>query len=203
MANQPVQVVTNPQQLRGPRTTNRQTKAGTDFFEGDDAGFVRHRDALARSLRAIVTALETTESTRDYGGFSHIKVRMAAHAIAKSHRPQKKVFPSKWTPHVATAGIGEPIYAVTAASLREVIAVVEAVPAVVPTRVNTRTGEEESNPARARCEVSAIASIELWTSADRRSFSVAEATEWLGRSDAGRGYLVTSSRSRRLPTTSR
>lgn len=190
MANQPVQVVTNPQQLRGPRTTNRPNKAGTDFYEGADAAFSQHRDALVASLRSIVAAMSAVDSLREFGGTSHIKVTMAPRAIAKSHRPQKNVFPTKWTPHVATAGIGEPIYAVTVASLLEVIAVMSNVPVSVPTRRNPRTDLEEPNPSRARCEVSAIQSIAIWATPDKRKFSVAEATEWLERSDAGRSYIV-------------
>lgn len=190
MANQPVQVVTNPQQLRGRRTKSPPAKAGTDFYEGDNAGFVRHRDELVRSVRAIASALETEESLREFGGLAYIKVSLAANAIAKSHRPQKKVFPSRLTPHVATAGIGEPIYAVTPGSLLKVATVMESVAAVVPNRVNPKTELVEPNPSRERCEVSAIAAIELWTAADRRNFSVADATAWLGRSDTGSGYIV-------------
>lgn len=190
MANQPVQVVTNPQQLSGPRTKNRPAKAGTDFYDGRDAAFASHRDGLVRSLQTIIAALEAPEAIRDFGGLAHIKVTMAANAIAKSHRPQKKVFPSRLTPHVATAGIGEPIYAVTPESLRRVVAVIASVSPAVPIRINPKTSVAESNPSRERCEVSAIASIDLWTAADRRGFSVADATAWLGRSDTGSGYIV-------------
>lgn len=190
MANQPVQVVTNPQQLRGPRSTNRPTKAGTDFYEGNDAGFARHRDELVAALRSITASLNDPAFREDFGGTAHVKVTMSARAIAKSHRPQKKVFQAKWTPHVATAGIGEPIYAVTAASLEHVVAEMLAVPTVVPTRINKNTGEVEPNPSRGRCEVSAIGSVELWAAPDKRRFSAAEATQWLDRSDAGGGYIV-------------
>jgi hypothetical protein len=190
MANQPVQVVTNPQQLRAPRTPNRPTTNGTDFFAGDDDGFVRHRDALVVSLESIAAALGSATWMTAFGGTAHVRVTMAARAIAKTHRPQKKVFPASLTPHVATAAIGEPIFAVTPASLASVIAVVKAVPKDVPDKLNTKTNLLVPNPSRARCEVSAIASIELWTAADRRKFSVAEATHWLGRSDAGPNYIV-------------
>lgn len=190
MANQPVQVVTNPKQLTGPRTKNRPASAGTDFFVGRDAEFETHRDGLVRSLKAILAALEAPESLNAFGGLAHIKVTMAANAIAKTHRPQKRIFPASLTPHVATAGIGEPIYAVTPNSLRRVIDVISQVDRTVPTRVNARSGVIEPNPSRERCEVSAIASIDVWTAADRRGFSVAEATDWLGRSDTGSGYIV-------------
>src|SRR6218665_669632 len=104
MANQPVQLVTNPQQLSGPRTKNRPAKAGTDFYDGRDAAFASHRDGLVRSLQTIIAALGAPETIRDFGGLAHIKVTMAANAIAKSHRPQKKVVPSRLMPPVATAG---------------------------------------------------------------------------------------------------
>ncbi len=190
MANQPVQVVTNPQQLRAPRTPNRPVTAGTDFYAGDDEGFVRHRDALVTSLQSIIAALSSPTWINNFGGAAHIRVTMAPKAIAKTHRPQKKIFPTALTPHVATAAIGEPIFAVTPTSLDEVVTVMKAVPKTVPTKINKNNGEEIPNPSRERCEVSAIAKIELWTAADRRSFSVAEATQWLGRSDAGPSYIV-------------
>ncbi len=53
MPHEPVQVVTNPEQLRQPRETNPPGSAGTDFFEGNDAGFAAHRESLARALASI------------------------------------------------------------------------------------------------------------------------------------------------------
>lgn len=191
MANQPVQVVTNPQQLRAPRTPNRPVKAGTDFFEGQDELFGQHRDGLVASLEAVDQALSSTSWVARYGDWAHIKVSMSRRAIAKSHRPQKQIFPSKWTPHVGTDGIGEPIFAVTSTSIRHVIDVLNSIAVDVPTRLNRRTGEMEANPSRARCEASAIERIELWTVSDRRNFSAADAAAWLDRADSGNGYLVT------------
>lgn len=190
MAHEPVQVVTNPEQLRQPRETTRPAKAGTDFFEGRDAEFAAHRAALVRALTSIRGTLNAEPWRSVYGGLGYIRVVMNPRAIAKSHRPQQSLFKANRTPHVATEGIGEPIYAVTPQSLDEVIRVMEEAPIAVPLRLNPRSSREEPNPRRSRCEVSAIESVSLWSEADRRAFTAAEASAWLARSGVGHNYLV-------------
>ena len=190
MANEPVQVVTNPQQLRVPREKNPPGKAGDDFFEGDTDGFRSHRDGLVASVNAILTTITSAGWIRENGGAAHLKVAMRPRAIAKSHRPQRSVFRGNWTPHVATARIGEPIYAVTPASLQRVLMHLAAAPLDVPMRLNNKTGEMQPNPSRLRCEVSAISSIAMWASSDKRKFSAAEGAAWLHRAGTGGSYLV-------------
>ena len=126
MPHEPVQVVTNPEQLRQPRETNPPGSAGTDFFEGNDAGFAAHRESLARALASIRATIASDAWLSAYGGLGYVRVMMTPRAIAKTHRPQKSLFKPNWTPHVATEGIGEPIYAVTPQSLDEVIRAVQA-----------------------------------------------------------------------------
>lgn len=190
MPNEPVQVVTNPQQLRTPREKTPPAKAGDDFFNGDNEGFRVHRDRLVDSIRSILETVGSEGWLRDHGGLAYLKVTMRPRAIAKSHRPQRSVFKANWTPHVATARIGEPIYAVTPASLERVLKQIASAPLDVPTRLNKKTGEMVPNPTRLRCEVSAIESIDVWNAADRRSFSAAEGTAWLGRAGTGGSYLI-------------
>jgi len=190
MPHEPVQVVTNPEQLRQPRETNPPGSAGTDFFEGNDAGFAAHRESLAHALASIRATIASDAWLGAYGGLGYVRVMMTPRAIAKTHRPQKSLFKPNWTPHVATEGIGEPIYAVTPQSLDEVIRAVQAAPDSVTLRMNPRKGVEEPNPPRSRCEVSAIESVALWSEADRRDFTAAEAAAWLARSGVGHNYLV-------------
>jgi len=190
MANEPVQVVTNPRQLRGPREKNPPGKAGVDFFEGDDIGFGEHRDALVISARAILSTIKSDDWLRQNGGAAHVKVTMAPRAIAKSHRPQRSIFRARLTPHVATARIGEPIYAVSPFSLEQVIAKIAAAGTEVPFRTNASTGETLANPQRDRCEISAIQSIELWGGTDKRRFSALDGAAWLGRPGTGGNYMV-------------
>ncbi|WP_339618732.1 S8 family peptidase [uncultured Salinibacterium sp.] len=114
---------------------------------------------------------------------------MAPNAIAKSHRPQQRLFRPSLTPHVATAGIGEPIYAATPASLRKVLSSVLKAEIDVIGKLDTRTGEIAPNPSRYRCEVSAIDSLHLWIDENKRSFSAAEGAEWLARAGTGHRYF--------------
>lgn len=190
MANEPVQVVTNPQHLRGPRITTPPVGAGDDFFAGNDAGFAQHRDALVAKLDEIERIVASPKWATVNGDLAHVLVQMRSKAIAKSHRPQQSVFRPRIAPHVGTARIGEPIFAVTRASLAKIRAKVSSAPLDVPERLNRRSGELEPNPSRLRCEVSAIADLLFWRDADKREFSSAEAAEWLGQAGTGGRYLV-------------
>ncbi|UWD79260.1 S8 family peptidase [Curtobacterium flaccumfaciens] len=189
MPNQPVQIVTNPQRLRQRRDKNPPGSAGTDFFEGNNAGFVRHRDRLAMQLSSIIQALSAPDYVAEYGGLGYVLVRMHERAIAKSHRPQTRLFKKKAVPHVATDRIGEPIFACTPETLRGVLERLVAAEIEVGTKA-LKTGEVVPNPTRARCETSAIASIELWTAADKRSFDAEDGASWLSQSGTGGRYHV-------------
>lgn len=187
MANEPVQVVLNVGALRAPRQTGTPNGNGKDFFAGRDAAFAAHRDEIAVAVRAIQRALAADAR---YNGLGYVKVTMAHDAIAKSHRPQKAVFRGRWTPHVGTEGIGEPIFAVTPNGLESVAAAIESAETAVVTKTDKRTGRAVPNPSRKRCEVSAIESVTLWTEQDRREFSAAEGAAWLSKAGTGGAYLV-------------
>jgi hypothetical protein len=183
-----VQLVLNNEALRDERKRTPPVDNGTDFFGGNNSGFASHRDALATAAKAIRASLLQVP---EFNGLGHVKVTMQRDAIAKTHRPQTKLFRSRWTPQVGTDGVGEPIFAVTPESLDKVIAAIEAAEMVVVDKINAKTGEVKANPTRNRCEVSAIESMTLWSEADRREFSAVEAVAWLHRAGAGSGYLIT------------
>ncbi|WP_029260642.1 MULTISPECIES: S8 family peptidase [unclassified Microbacterium] len=188
MPNEPVQLVLNSERMRDKRETGTPNGNGKDFFATDNAGFSAHRKALVAAASAIRDALQLDDT---YGGLGYVKVTMHEDAIAKSHRPQKVLFRSIWSPHVATDGVGEPIFAVTPESLTAVIAEMSKSEAVVTKqRVDPDTGVVALRPSRQRCEVSAIASITLWTETDRRNFSAVEASSWLAQPGTGGGYIV-------------
>lgn len=189
MANEPVQVVTNPEQLRGKREKFG-GGVGDDFFEGDDTGFARHRDHLAAALASIAGHMSERGWVEQNDTAGHVKVTMRAQAIAKTHRPQRALFRSAAAPHVATAGIGEPIYAVTSDVLTGIAQTIRATSAKTEYKIDRVTGKEMPNPSRQRCEISAIARIELWAAPDKRNFSAAEGAEWLRRAGTGGRYLV-------------
>lgn len=188
MPNEPVQLVLNSERMRDKRETGTPNGNGKDFFATDNAGFAAHRRALVGAASAIRDALQLDDT---YGGLGYVKVTMHEDAIAKSHRPQKALFRSIWSPHVATDGVGEPIFAVTPESLTAVIAEISKSEAVVTKqRVDPDSGVVEPRPSRQRCEVSAIASLTLWTETDRRTFSAVEASAWLAQPGTGGGYIV-------------
>lgn len=188
MPNEPVQLLLNTGRLRAERETSNPVDNGTDFYAGNDRAFARHRDGLAAALKAIRDALA---ADTQFGGVGYVKVTMQRDAIAKSHRPQGALFRARWTPHVATEGIGEPIFAVTTESLTYVIDAIESAETTVVDKTNKTTGVVAPHPSRRRCEASAIASITLWTEQDRRSFSAVEAAAWLSRAGTGGRYIVT------------
>ncbi|MFP3813890.1 hypothetical protein, partial [Bacillus sp. SIMBA_005] len=68
---------------------------GTDFFDGNNTGFATHRDTLANAAKAIRASLVQEPA---FNGLGHVKVTMQRDAIAKSHRPQTKLFRSRWAP---------------------------------------------------------------------------------------------------------
>jgi hypothetical protein len=187
MPNEPVQVVLNPGALRAPRDRQTPNGNGTDFYASRPNAFGAHRETLAISLRGVLAALESDQT---FGGLGYLKVTMAPNAIAKSHRPQQRLFRPALTPHVATARVGEPIYAVTPDSLRKVLAAVLKAETKVPQKVDPKTGRSFPNPSRYRCEVSAVDTISLWTEEDKRGFSAAEGAAWLSRAGTGGRYLV-------------
>lgn len=188
MANAPVQLVLNNDALRDERKRTPPVDNGTDFFDGNNTGFATHRDTLANAAKAIRASLVQEPA---FNGLGHVKVTMQRDAIAKSHRPQTKLFRSRWAPQVGTDGVGEPIFAVTPESLDKVVAAIEAAETVVIDKTNAKTGEVKASPSRNRCEVSSIESLTLWSEADRREFSAVEAVAWLQRAGAGSGYLIT------------
>jgi subtilisin family serine protease len=190
MPNQPVQVVTNPDRIRQRRNKPAPVSVGRDFFAGNDSGFGRLQSRLIGQIEAIILQLDAPAYRSSFGGLGYVRVRMQARAIAKSHRPQEALFRARWTPHVATAGVGEPIFAGTPDMLREVLQRVAGAEVQVGTKVRPDTGEIVPNPTRARCEVSGIESIELWSEPDKRSFSATDGVEWLSQSGTGGRYEV-------------
>jgi hypothetical protein len=190
MTNEPVQVVVNPGETRRPRKPPTPNGNGHDFFKDDDEGFRQHRDRLADTLTSLLAELEHGPAQQEFGGLGHIKVVLSERGIAKSHRPQSALFRAKRAPHVATDHIGEPIFAVTPHSLREIIADVRAAEIDVALKFDKRTETYVPNPSRKRCEVGAIADVALWSPADKRAFSAEDGAAWLAQSGTGGSYMV-------------
>ncbi len=185
MAENPVQAILAADRF----VRSREVIAGggnKDFFEGRDAAFRTHRDELSKQVSAMQNQLTQDQ----FGGTSFAKIDLQRSALAKSHRPIQSVFPPKRTPVVGGAGVGSLIVEVTPEALAEVEAAVngaEISPRVVQ---NSKTGNAEPRPSRARSEVGAISQVKLWSPSDRRTFSVIEAVDWLSDPQTGGGYIV-------------
>lgn len=185
MAENPVQTILNVDRF----VRSREITAGggnKDFFEGHDAAFCSHRNELSKQVSAMRNQLAHDQ----FGGIAFAKVSLQRSALAKSHRPVQAVFPPTRTPVVGSAGVGSLIVEVTPEALTEVEAVVnraESSPRIVE---NSKTGQPEARPTRARSEVGAISQLDIWSPSDRRTFSAQEAIDWLSDPQTGGGYIV-------------
>lgn len=178
MADGPVQLVLNPERFSNRRLPAAGGGPGKDFFRGHDVLFAEHRDALVATLRSIL------DESSDQPMVS-ILVKLRPDALAKSHRPFGRIFPSRLAGHVGTAGYGELILLSDAARLAEVVRRMEEAEIAVGNRVDA-TGAEVYAPTQARCETGAIESIQVWNAANERGFTVEQGEDWL----ASGGQLV-------------
>src|ERR1700739_931927 len=102
MPNNPVQIVLNDESfLRAPDP--KRGGADKDFFEGHDAAFFPHRNALLAPLDAI----EQDVKLSPYGPLCYLRVRMRPEAIAKSYRPNRAIFVPDQFPCVGAGAPGE------------------------------------------------------------------------------------------------
>lgn len=190
MDTAPVQVILNADNYRRDRETQTPNSAGTDFFLGQDQEFALHRERLDSQVSRVRDYLASPTYRAAHGGIGYARVQMRPEAWAKSHRPTSQLFRPNLTPLVGADQLGEMICRVTPDALNEVSERVQRAEVEPRTRVNRETGEILPNPSRARCEVGAIAAIELWDRSRRRRFTIDRAVEWLSQEGTGHGYIV-------------
>jgi hypothetical protein len=177
--------VLNADNFIGARETNPGGGA-KDFFGGRDADFVEHKRNLVRQVEAARATLANSE----FGGVAYARVMLNRSALAKSHRPTSTVFTPGRTPVVGTRNVGELIIEVTPEGLIDVEQAIEGAEEETRSSVDRKTGKELFKPSRRRSEVGAVDQIELWTAADKRSFSASQAVEWLADRRTGGAYRV-------------
>jgi hypothetical protein len=172
----PIEVVLDVRTYQDVRRRTAGGNGGTDFFAGADAAFEKHRNALATALRSASATL-----ARNPAEFGYVKVKMHTDAHAKSHRPTSALFPSRATPVVGLEDGGELIVQATASQL------LASAEKVMSAEINVRTVEKADKdgelqevpvPSPRRVEASAVASVSVWSAADKRSFSAKQATVW-------------------------
>ena len=185
MPNNPVQIILNDDAfLRAPEPGRRSTEK--DFFEGNDNGFIAHRDALASSIDAISKTIQSSP----YGPAAYLRIRMRPEALAKSYRPNTALFTSDNFPCVGAGGVGTLYFRAPLIYLARLKARIESAEDRVEVKINRRTGKPYKAPTRYRSEVSAIDTLEIAPASEKRQFSTADAIAMMRDPATVSGYMV-------------
>lgn len=183
MANNPVQVVLNAQSYVD-FANNPPGGSIKDFFAGKDAEFQVHKEKLIAQVGDLQKALANVPE----GELIYAKVELQSKAWAKSHRPIKKVFPTKDIASVSGPNIGSLVIEITPDDLPVIIETVRSAESM--TKWDDKDGKLKAKPSRTRSEVGAIQSIRSYEASDRRRFSVEQAMKWLADPRTGRAYYI-------------
>lgn len=184
MAENQIQFVLNPRAFIGDKDLLNGFGPNKDFFVGNDNEFVAHKGNLVHGLESISEA-----SCRNvYSRITYAKVKLRNDAIAKTHRPTKSLFTqNKRSYVVGGAGVGEMLIEMHPGSIETTIRA-----------INRAEDVSRERPSRARSEVGAIQSIQVYSAEDRVPFSLAEVTAWKEQGIVSNGYYVDIFHSLRL-----
>lgn len=183
MANSPVQIVLNTNDFIEALEHNG-GGSPKDFFDGNDADFVDHRDNLQKQLGEI----RSMQLVSSYTKVSYAKVTLKQAALAKSHRPTSQIFKRDIAPVVGAGDLGELFVELTPESIDVINGKFNRVETEV--EYKEKDGKSEPKPTRLRSEIGAIENISAYTASDKRKFSVKEAIEWLSNPQTGGSYMV-------------
>jgi len=185
MPNNPVQIILNDDAfLRAPEPGRR--GAEKDFFDGNDAGFVKHREKLLETVDQI----SATVNGWEFGPAAYLRVRMRPAALAKSYRPNSALFTNDNFPCVGAGGVGTLYFRAPLLYLKRLRKRIAEAEEVVEVKINQRTDEPYKVPSRLRSEVGAIDTMEISPSSAKRQFTSEQAVEMLRDSTTVSGYLV-------------
>lgn len=184
MPNNPVQIILNVKNYFLEPPPGKMGPA-TDFFAGRDAEFTKHRDKL-RKQAASVSATMVRSGLKA----GVVKVNLRKEAFAKSHRPQRILFPPESRPCVGVSALGELFFHV---SIEDVTAIErEIASAETETRIkkSQKSGKEYFSPSEQRSDAGAIDSISFPDAADKRTFELPMAVDWLSDPKTSGAYFV-------------
>jgi hypothetical protein len=184
MPNNPVQIVLNTKDYFVAPDAGRMAPA-KDFFAGRDQDFVDHRDKLLKQVASIATVFQRSNMSSGV-----LKVSLQHDALAKSHRPQRALFPPAKRPCIGASKLGELYYHVTRQDVVELEQEIAVAEAETRSRTSEKTGREYFAPSSQRSDVGAVESIELPSAAEKRHFSIDEAIRWLGDPRTSSAYFV-------------
>src|ERR1700734_1840506 len=184
MPNNPVQVILNTRDYFVSPDPGRFGPA-RDFFEDRDQEFSVHRDKLVRQVAAINTAFQRSGMTSGV-----VKVNLRREAWAKSHRPNRALFPPGKRPCIGVSNLGELYYHVTTDDITELGQEIGAAETETRRRISSKSRKEYVSPSDQRSDVGGVDSIELPTASDKRRFGVAEAIHWLSDPRTSGAYFI-------------
>jgi Subtilase family len=184
LPNNPVQVILNTRDYLIAPDPGRFGPA-KDFFAGRDQDFVDHRDKLLRQVASIATAFQRSNIPAGV-----VKVSLQREALAKSHRPQRALFPPGKRPCIGASKLGELYYHITEDDVTELEQEIAAAEAETRHRISARSGKKYLAPSNQRSDVGAVESIELPTAAEKRQFGAEEAIKWLADLRTSGAYFV-------------
>jgi hypothetical protein len=184
MPNNPIQIVLNTRDFftvpdRKPRGPAK------DFFENRDKEFVVHRDRLLGQVERIRSSFQKSGLTSGV-----LKVKMRREAWAKSHRPNRALFPPNKRPCIAVSGVGELFYFVSSQDFPEIEGEIAKAENATRWLKSKKSEQEYASPSGQRSDVGAVETIELPLPADKRHFSVDTAVAWLSDPRTSGAYLV-------------
>lgn len=157
-----------------------------DFFAGDNAGFVRHKESIRGNLKSFAQSLTNRSEPV---GFLHVRMRETA--LAKSHRPLDKLFVPK--NHISLIGGDEDGNLIVHGSPRafeELGDLIEDRAEATPRARTDKRGVETEAVSEFRSELGAIEEIRLHDRDDRLMFEPSLALETLRRKDAIGSYVI-------------
>jgi hypothetical protein len=182
----PIQVVLDARQFQADRKRNAGS-SNKEFFEGLDAAFAVHKQQLSEQLQAVKSKLQNSSAS----GIGFLKVQMREDALAKSHRPTKRIFHPNIMPLAGSSGVGELIVQISPSGIDQAIAQVESAENELAYKPKKDKPDVlEPDPSRERAEVGAIESVRLWDGADRRAFNTDQALAWFNEQAVPKAYRV-------------
>lgn len=183
MANSPIQIVLNSNNFIGAweRPPGGSVK---EFYEGRDSEFVAHKQLLTTQLSEIKSKLIENE----FADVAYVKLVLNQSALAKSHRPTKRLFKKGLAPVVGGGDLGELFVEVQPDSIDEIAYQISL--AEDKSLYKEKDGKQVPNPSKLRSEVGAIDKIASYTASDKRKFSVSEGLEWISNPQTGGAYII-------------
>lgn len=180
--NNPVQIVLNSQNYV-QRVIPQPGGKNTDFYADRDREFIAHRERLAGQIESFTALADFKNSPLMY---AHVELQEAA--WAKSHRPVRALFPAGKMRTLGANELGSFVVELTADDIPRIQEKI--LQAENDTTWIVKNNKKETKPSRERSEVGAIKDIRPYTAAERRKFSVDQASKWLEDPRTGGAYYV-------------